>query len=60
MAGNSQANTKSSKKGANFLCRIANPNPKKLCYFVKKLPKNKMPETLFRETMGKDWFSNEH
>lgn len=60
MAGNSQANTKSSKKGANFLCRIANPTPKKLCYFVKKLPKNKMPETQFREAMGKDWFSNEH
>lgn len=60
MAGNSKANTKSLKKGANFLCRIANPNPKKLCYFVKRLPKTKMKETQFREIMGKDWFSNEH
>ena len=60
MAGNSNAKTKAPKKGSNLLCRIANPTPKKVCEFVRRMPKHKMPEEQFRRIMGKEWFANEH
>ena len=60
MAGNSNAKTKAPKKGSNLLCRISNPTPKKVCEFVRRMPKHKMPEVQFRRIMGKEWFANEH
>ena len=60
MAGNSNAKTKAPKKVSNLLCRIANPTPKKVCEFVRRMPKHKMPEEQFRRIMGKEWFANEH
>ena len=60
MAGNSKAKTKAPKKGSNLLCRIANPTPKKVCEYVRRLPKHKMSEEQFRKIMGKEWFANEH
>ncbi len=54
------AKRKSPKKGSNFICRVANPSPEKVCEYVKRLPKSIMSEKSFRAYMGKKWFQNEH
>ena len=51
---------KSTKKGSNLLCRVANATPQKVCEYVRRLPKTIMPESSFRDIMGSGWFSNEH
>ena len=51
---------KSTKKGSNLLCRVANATPQKVCEYVRRLPKTIMPESRFRTLMGSGWFSNEH
>lgn len=51
---------KSPKKGSNILCRVSNPTPEMVCRYVKRLPKNEMPEPQFRSIMGSSWFANEH
>jgi len=51
---------KSTKKGSNLLCRVANATPQKVCEYVRRLPKSIMPESRFRTLMGSGWFSNEH
>lgn len=42
------------------MCRIANPTPDKVCEFVHRMPKHKIPKVLFQKIMGKKWFANEH
>ena len=59
MAG-SNTSFKSPKKGSNILCRVSNPTPEMVCRYVKRLPKNEMPESQFRTIMGSTWFANEH
>ena len=59
MASNT-TNFKSPKKGSNILCRVSNPTPEMVSRYVKRLPKNEMPEAQFRSIMGSTWFANEH
>lgn len=51
---------KAPKKGPNLICRVANANPQNVCKYVNKLPKEILPESRFRDIMGKSWFDNEH
>lgn len=53
-------NFKSPKKGSNILCRVSNPTPEMVCRYVKRLPKDEIPESQFRSIMGSSWFANEH
>lgn len=59
MANNKNSH-KSQKRGSNILCRVSNPTPEMVVRYVKRLPKNQMPESQFRKFMGDNWFNNEH
>ncbi len=50
----------SPKKGSNIICRVANASPENVCNYVRRLPKEIMSESRFRDIMGKQWFNNEH